>query len=132
MDHGPLVSEEIDAGAELARGFAAHRPVEAAFWLKASDDEHRYLYLASDRIDDANLRAAYGEILRLASTMQSPYLDPFRVKLVGSGDPLAKAASEINERFPSRLGTRLGGQPFGGTIIDDAFIYPSPMAAAIP
>ena len=40
MDRGTLVKEEIDAGAEFDR-FA---PIKAAFWLKASGDDFRYLY----------------------------------------------------------------------------------------
>ncbi len=132
MDQGPLVREEIDAGAELAREFDKYQPVKVAFWLKASDEEHRYLYIASDRIDATNLDVAYGEVLRLAAKMQSPYLDPFRVKLINAENPLAKAAVEINERFPGRLATRFGGKSFGGIIVDDVYIYPSPLPAAVP
>src|SRR3954449_4517715 len=100
MDQGPLVSEEINAGAIMVREFDRYEPVKAAFWLKASDEEQRYLYLASDRIDDTNFDVAYREVLRLANEMRSPYLDPFRVKLIGGEDPLALAALDINKRFP--------------------------------
>jgi len=79
MDTWSLVSEEIDAGAELAREFDKFKPVSAAFWLKASDDDQRYLYVASEEIDDTNFDLAYGEVLRLAAKMHSIYLDPFRV-----------------------------------------------------
>jgi len=132
MDQGPLVIEEIDAGAELAREFEKYVPVKAAFWVKASDEEQRYLYLASDGIDANNIDVAYGEVLRLASKMRSPYLDPFRVKLVNAGDPLAKDALEINRRFPGRVATRFGGKTFGGTSVDDVYIYPTPLPAAVP
>jgi hypothetical protein len=124
MDQGPLVTEEIDAGAKLAREFGRYKPVKAAFWLKASDEEQRYLYLASDEIDDTNFDLAYGEILRLANQSQSPYLDPFRVMVIGGGDPLARAAAEIIERFPAQIPTRLRGQMFGGIFVDDVYIYP--------
>jgi hypothetical protein len=33
MDQGQLVSEEIDAGAELVRRLDQHVPVKAAFWV---------------------------------------------------------------------------------------------------
>src|SRR5947207_15032852 len=102
MDQGPLVIEEIDAGAELVREFDKYKPIKVAFWLKASDDEHRYLYIASEQINDTNVGVAYREVLRLANQMQSPYLDPFRVKLISAEDPLANAAAEINRRFPGR------------------------------
>jgi hypothetical protein len=131
MDQGPLVMEEIDAGAELAREFDKYEPVKAVFWLKASDEAHRYLYIASERITDTNFDVAYGEVLRLVDKMQSPYLDPFRVKLINTGDPLAKAAMEINARFPGRFATRFGGKAFGGLSVDDVYIYPSPLPAAV-
>lgn len=124
--------EEIDAGAELVRQFDRFEPVKAAFWLKASDDEHRYLYIASDRIAHTNLDQGYAQVVRLANKMPTPYLDPFRVKLVGAEDPLAKAAVGINERFPGRMATRFGGMTFGGINVDDVYIYPSPLPAVVP
>jgi hypothetical protein len=131
MDQGPLVIEEIDAGAELAREFDQYQPIKAAFWLKASDEEQRYLYLASDGIDDTNFDVAYGEVLRLANKIHSPYLDPFRVKLIGDRDPLAQAAIGISNRFPGPIATRFGGKSFGGLSVDDVYVYPSPLPAGV-
>src|SRR5689334_8177045 len=113
MDQGPLVNEEIDAGAELIRQFDKYEPVKAAFWLKESDDDYRFLYLASERVDGNNIDVAYGEVLRLTSQIHSPYLNPFRVKLINAEDPFAKAAVEIYRRFPSRAATRFGRNNFG-------------------
>lgn len=124
--------EEIDAGAELVREFDKYAPVKVAFWLKASDEEQRYLYIASEQINDTNLDVAYGEVLRLAQQMQSPYLDPFRVKLIGAENPLAQAAAEVNRRYPGHLATRFGGKTFGGVSVDDVYLYPSPLPAAVP
>jgi hypothetical protein len=131
MDHGPLVMDEINAGAELVREFDRYEPVKVAFWLKASDEVHRYLYIASDRISDANSDQAYGEVLRLANHMQSLYLNPFRVKVISAEDPLAKAAVAINKRFPGRMATRFEGESFGGISVDDVYIYPSPLSALV-
>lgn len=132
MDQGQLVIDEIDAGAELAREFDKYEPVKVAFWLKASDEVHRYLYIASERIDDTNSDLAYGEVLRLANKIQSPYLDPFRVKVISAEDPLAKATVDIHKRFPGRMATRFGGESFGGISVDDVYIYPSPLPVAVP
>ena len=38
MDQGQLVSEEIDAGAELVRRLDRYVPVKAAFWVKDSEE----------------------------------------------------------------------------------------------
>lgn len=132
MDQGSLVMEEIDAGVELAHEFNNYDPVKVAFWLKASDDEHRYLYIATDRINDSNFDVAYGEVLRLTSQMKSLYLDPFRVKVISTDDPLAKAALDIHKRFPGRMATRFGGKTFGGISVDEVYIYPSPLPAPVP
>lgn len=131
MDQGPLVIEEIDAGAELVKQFDSCRPVMAAFWLKASEEPYRYLYIASERIDDTNFDVAYGEVLRLVEKIRSPYLNPFRVKVISADDPLAQAAVTINERFPGRTGTHFGGRSLGGIGVDDVYIYPSPVPVAV-
>jgi len=131
MDTWSLVIEEIDAGAKLAREFEKFKPVKVAFWLKASDEDHRYLYIASDGIDDTNFDLAYGEVLRLATKMHSIYLDPFRVKVISADDPLAKAAMDIHDRFPGRMATRFGGKSFGGISVDDVYIYSSPLPAPV-
>lgn len=130
MDNGPLVNEEIEAGAKLIHEFNKNWPVKAAFWLKMSDEEYRYLYISSNEIT-ADLGAAYGEVLRLANDIRSPYFDPFRVKLIDADHPLAEAAAEFNDRFPDRRQNRLGGSLFGGVSVDDAYIYPSPLPAAV-
>ena len=114
MDQGPLVIEEIDAGAELVREFDQYEPVKVAFWLKASEAEQRYLYLASDGIDDTNLNLAYAEVLRLLNQIRSPYLGPFRVKVIGGHDPMTLAAIDIHKRFPGTKAIRLRERDFGG------------------
>ena len=131
MDQGPLVIEEIDAGAELAREFDKYEHVKAAFWIKATDDTNRYLYIASDQINDTNFTLAYREVLRLAGRLRSPYLDPFRVKVINAEAPLAKAAVEIHDRFPGSTAIRFGGKSFGGISAEDVYIYPTPLPAAV-
>ncbi len=130
MDQGPLVMEEVDMGAKLAREFDNYAPIKVAFWLKASDDDHRYLYLASDQIDDTNFDLAYGEVARLSDRFRSPFFDPFRVKVISSQDPLAQAAVDINRRFPTQIPTRLRGQMIGGIFVDDVYIYPPTLQVA--
>ena len=48
MDQGPLVIEQIDAGARFLAEFEKKIPVMAAFWLKASEEGSWYLYVASE------------------------------------------------------------------------------------
>jgi hypothetical protein len=124
MDQIPLVKEEIDAGKAFIREFTKYAPVSVALWVKESGDELHYLYIASDQIHDTNVRQGYGEVMRIAQSLASPYLDPFRINLVSADSPRAAAAREINERFPARYATRLGGSVLGGVGVDDVYVYP--------
>jgi len=132
MDQGPLVSEEIDAAADLIRVFDKIWPVKVAFWLKASDEDQRYLYIASDSIKDTNLGAAYRDVVRMVRHKPSPYLDVFRIKVIAGTNPLASAAADVIHRYPAPLATRIGGGKFGGLTVDDGYIYPPSVASAVP
>ena len=124
MDYGPLVTEEIDAGARLVRAFDHYAPIKAAFWLKTCDEDQRYLCLASDRIDDTNFDLAYGAVNRLIDQIHSPYLNSFRVKVIYGTSPLTLAAVRVNTIYPNPFGTRLYRQSFGNLSADDVYIYP--------
>ena len=132
MDQGALVTAETDAGAELVCQLDRYTPVKAAFWIKESEGGRWYLYIASDQIRDCNLDATYGEVLRLAGQMASPYLDPFQVKLIPASDPLAQAALDIHRRYPGDVAIRLGGMHFGGMSMDGLYLYPTSVTALIP
>lgn len=130
MDHGPLVNEEIDAGARLIREFDRYGPVKAAFWLRASDEDERYLYLASDRIDDTNLDLAYRDLVRLVGEINSPDLYLFRIKLIPGSHRLARAALEMSGYHPKERATRFGGRSFGDLFVADGYLYPATLTAA--
>jgi hypothetical protein len=131
MDPGPLVDEQIAAGAELLRRFDHGYPVKVGFWLKAGEGPRRHLYIASDSFNQGGLREGYGEVVRLTDALCCPYLEASDVKLIGADDPLARAAVTLNERYPGRAqGTRLRETYFGGVPIEDIYIYPAPVPAA--
>jgi hypothetical protein len=125
MDQVPLVTEETDAGAELVRRFNKYATVEAAFWVRASDEGRWYLYIASGQFDYGHLDGAYGEVLRLAEEMANPYLDPFQVNLITMSDPLAQAALDLMRRYPGLMPARLGATNFGGMGVEGVYIYPA-------
>lgn len=131
MGSGSLVTEEIVAGEQFVRAFDKYKPVRAAFWLKESDDPHRYLYVTSDEIDIADVYAAYSEAVRLASQMETPFFDAFRIKIVPTSRSLAREAAELLDRFPSAMARRLGGQRFGDLFVDDVYLYPPLHPAAV-
>jgi len=128
VDQGPLVIEQIDAGAELARAFDSRYGLRAAFWLKESEDGQWYLHLASDRINDSNFDAAYGEVLRLLGGPQL-WLDAFQVKVNGTDDPLVKAVLEIQQKYSDRMATRVRNRMLAGVSVEEVYIYPIPVPA---
>ncbi len=131
MDQNPLVREQIDTGREFLDEFEKYVPVDAAFWLKASEDSDWYLYVASDQATDQSLHVAYGEVLRLAGKIQDPNFDPFRVKLIGVNDPLARAALDIYEHHPAKIPTWFNGKNFGGMSVEKVYIYPPKISAPL-
>jgi len=130
MDQGPLVTEQIDAGAKFLAEFQKYAPVQAAFWLKEEEGGWN-LYVASDQINDDNFDVAYGEVLRIAGQIQEPWFDPFQVKLISLDDPLAQAALDIRRRYPGRIPTRFHGKTFGGVSVDEVYVYPSPIPVPV-
>ncbi len=118
----------IDAGAELARRFAAeYKPLRAAFWLKDYEDGQWFLYLASDQIDDSNFDLAYGEVGRLLGRGPHLWLDPFQVKVTGTDTPLVKSVLDIQRKYPGLLPTRLRNARLGGEMFEEVYIYPLPI-----
>lgn len=132
MDSEPLVSDETKAGEELIRRLDRTFPVKAAFWVKEGDDDLWYLYITSDKIKDQTLDHAYGDVLRLSYEMATPWLDPFRVKLIPLSNPLAQSALDLLHRYPLKTAARLGGTSFGGMGVSGVFLYPANVASATP
>jgi hypothetical protein len=131
VDQGPLVSEQINAGADLVRRFdAEYKPVQSAFWLKDYDDGEWRLYLASDQIDDTNFHLAYSASNRLLGRGPHLWLDPFQVRVTGTGTPLVKDVLDIQQKYPGLLPNRLRQIRLGGEMYQEAFIYALPIPAA--
>ena len=130
MDQGPLVVEQIDAGARFLSEFEKHAPVRAAFWGKDSDEGRWNLYMASDQIDDTNFDIAYGEVIRISGKMKDPNFDPFRVKIIWVSDPMVQAVLDFHRRFPGRSVAHFNDQAFARAGVEDVYIYPSPVAVS--
>jgi hypothetical protein len=131
VDQGSLVKEQIDAGARFLGEFQNYLPVQIAFWVKESEEGAWNLYVASDRITDDNFDVAYGEVLRIAGVLRDSWFDPFQVKLVGEEDPVAQAALDLHQRAPGRTSTLFHGKTFDGLSVDEVYVYPSPIPAAM-
>jgi hypothetical protein len=129
MDSRPLVAEEIEAGVEFISRFDSAVPVKVACWLKPSDTPRWSLYIASDSFNGGDRRKGYEEIIRITNELQDPNLDMFRIKLIESADPLAKAVFDHSRRYPGKP-IRLDDTFLGNVSVDAAYIYPLPLAVS--
>jgi hypothetical protein len=124
VDQRPLVTEQIEAGAEFLDRLAECLPISAAFWLKTDEGERWHLYIVSDRIKDGASMAGYAEVAQVQREMDNPYVDLFRVRLIGSDDPLAQAAFAMHRRFAGKGPAHLYGIPFGRATVEGVYVYP--------
>ncbi|APW59665.1 hypothetical protein [Paludisphaera borealis] len=132
MDQKKLVSDEINAGTTLIQSVNETLPVQAAFWLYDTYEGQWFLYLASDRVTDANIVEGYGHVLRAYNESPSLYLDPLHVKLIPLKSPLAQEALASYERYPSTTVKRIYGWSFGGLTISGGYLYPPTITAPTP
>jgi hypothetical protein len=132
MDQNSLVSEQIEAGAEFLGELCKSLPVQAAFWLKESDEAGWYLYVASEQITDENSDVVYGEVGPIVRRMQHPWLGVFQVKVLGADDRRAKAALDLQRRYPKRVPGRFPSQTFAGRSDAEVYLYRVPLPAPAP
>jgi hypothetical protein len=127
MAEDTLVEMEIEDGKKLVEGLArAGFDVTAAFWVKTSEEGVWFLYIASREVDTRGLPAAYREFHAAFKRIGGGWVDPFRVKLIGAGNPIALDVLAIRRRFAGRVPTRYRGPRLGHMSIDEAYIYPAP------
>jgi hypothetical protein len=130
MGEGPLVTEQITAGAELARAFDAYAPLRAAFWVRPQSTGQWLLYLVSDRIDDSNFDLAYGEVIRLLDAKPQVWLDLHQVRVAGVDFPVAKGALALRAKYPRPGPLRLQDRSLGGGVFaEELYIYDLPQPA---
>ena len=132
MAQGPLVREEIDAGAKFLGEFQKYLPIRLAFWLKESENGDWKLYVLSQEITSENFDVAYGEVLRIAGTLNDDWFDPFQVKLIGAGDKLAKGIFDIERSHSGRIPPRIEGTIIGGVSVEDSYFYRLPPPVPTP
>jgi hypothetical protein len=128
MDQTPLVIDEIEAGKAFIERLHSYAPVIAAWWMRNDDGGRRYLYVAIDGLQPGGNGPVYDEVYRVTQEMRDhniDYIDPFRVKVVGMYDPVAKAVVDLYRRFPGRI-PRFAGRSLGGVGVAEIYIYPPP------
>ena len=132
MDKGPLVVDQIDAGAEFLTRLQKYLPVKIAFWLKRSDTGRWYFYFASDKFNENNLEQGEEEVRRVSRGWWDPYLIWVPVSLLAVDDPLVRDVLQIQQLYSGKKPIRYDGYYLGDMSIDDCYIYPSPEPVPTP
>ena len=120
-----LVGDAIEAGEELLNGLEAEGfPIVAAFWLKKSEDETWYFYIATSKVEQDGPAAAYQELYRIMPPSLGWVLKT-DVKLIGAETPLAKAVLDLYQTYrPGQHPIRFPGPQLGPVFIQEAYLYP--------
>ncbi len=130
MDKGPLVDEEIAAGARFLGEFTKRYPVQFAFWLKEGENHNWRLYVVSERITDENFDKAYDEVVRITHAFRDPWLRARQVTVLGADERPARVVAELRGRYPLDRPARLFGETVAGIEAEEIYVYPSPLLAA--
>ncbi len=125
-----LVDQHIEAGQRFISEIQTSLPVSVAFWVLPATSEEWRLYVAIDGLAGTGLRAAVGEVHRLLFDKRTQWLDPLRVYLIDSTEPMARAAIAARDRFPGHEPVRYHGS-WMGMEISGAVIYPRQQPALV-
>jgi hypothetical protein len=124
MDQITLVDRRID-GQKLVLQLA-HDGFDftAVFWLRAADDNWWHLYVATKLADEQGPAVAYRKVQASLRQLPGTTLSLSDVKLIGATDPLTHDILKIRRRYTGTAPIRFGGAPLGGTLAEEALIYP--------
>ena len=125
MDRTTLVGEQRDDGQVLIEKLAKGGfDIQAAAWIKTSDDGHWFLYIASQVVDEKGYAAAYRDVQAVIGGMPYFAVGPFDVRLLSAAHALVNDVQKLYQRFPAPLQTQFGGSQLGKMNIEEALIYP--------
>lgn len=124
MDQATLVDHQIDDVPKLIDQLKRDNfDVKAAFWLYTSEADQWFLYLVSDVVAQQGITEAYIAVYKAMKRLTDLWIDPFEVKLVDPGDPVAKAVINFLSKQHARLPARVRRTNLGDVYIENAYIY---------
>jgi hypothetical protein len=126
MGEAALVAEAVAAGQEFVRRFGAVIPVAAAYWQTRPEADGWKFVIASDRFVSGRVGTAYADVIRIANELNSPYLDPYQVELVGLHDRTARAVLEFYRTHPARIPHRVRGWDVGLDDVNELHLVQGP------
>jgi hypothetical protein len=127
MDQITLVDNLIVAGHQFLGDLVQNQfDVAAAAWIKASDEDSWYLYIATKEVDAKGTTAAYRTLHEKMQRMPPPVIPFFEIKLIGADNPIAQEIVEFYRRQPAPWLVHHRSYRLGNLSIEDAYVYPPP------
>jgi len=100
--------------------------VTVGFWAKTSEEGSWFLYIGSNLIIKGKaIGPAYGTLYLSLSKIPVQNLSLSEIQLIPADDPIAVAAREVRDRYPSLTPVKYRGERLGNLAIEEAYIYPS-------
>jgi hypothetical protein len=124
MDKKTMVSDPIEAGELFLKELGSYYPIELAFWRRDQGERHDYLYVASKKIDDENMRAAYREVHQIIDGLTNVNLDSYRIRLLAWNSPSTKRAVSTLQKTGEVMDIFVGPE-----VVEDVFVYPIGVAS---
>ncbi len=125
MDTQTLVDDKIHAGQRFITRLAQKKfEVIVACWVKTSEEDDWFLYIASGEVDKKGLAEAYREAYRVLEELDMPWITASQLKLVRSDDPLVADVKET-QHLPTAAFPAISHRPqLGDMSTQEVYIYP--------
>jgi hypothetical protein len=131
MDQEPLVREWIDAARKFVEELEKLVPVQSAFWLKEDEDSHWDFYVVIEGQEPGSKTRRDRDAIGMAyRAINDPNFSMSRLSQVGTKHPLARAALEMYERYPTRIPIFRWRESFGDRQVQGLYLYPQPIVVA--
>jgi hypothetical protein len=128
MDTETLVERQIDDGRRLTDLLVQKGvDVTAAFWVKTSEDDIWFLYIATEAVDKKGLAAAYRDVYGVLRSIEGICISTSDIKLIGKNNPITLDILRLSQQNPAGTPTRYRrSYSIGAIAIEELFIYPTP------
>jgi hypothetical protein len=125
MDTRTLVEDQIMAGQKFISLLIRNEfDVLVACWVRTSDEESLYLYIASKEVDEKGLAHAYREAYQILQKMDLPWIAPSQIKLVRTDDPLVADVQKTQSLLTDTPPTISHRSQLGDISTQEVYIYP--------
>ena len=126
MDTQTLVDDKIHDGQRFITLLVQKKfEVVVACWVKTSEEDDWFLYVASGEVDKKGLAEAYREAYRALEVLDTPWITASQLKLVRSDDPIVADVKETQYLLTAAFPTISHRPQLGDLSTQEVYIYPN-------